>query len=92
MELTVEFLGLARQLAQCKQSLVTLHDQATLRDAVAQLAAQFPSLVGPVIDPETHDLQSAFMLNIDGRRAVSSLDVPARVDQHLYLMFLEAGG
>ena len=92
MTLTVEFMGLARRLAQRKTCLVDLSDQATLRDLLERLAAQFPALLGPVIVPTTHDLESAYMLNIDGRRAVQDLDLPAEEGQHVYLMFLEAGG
>ncbi len=92
MKLTVEFMGPPRRLAQCKSSLVTVPDQATLRDVLRQIGERFPALVGPVIVPETHDLVSAYMLNIDGKRAVQDLDLPAEEDQRLYLMFLEAGG
>ncbi len=92
MKLTVEFMGLARKLAQTKSSLVHVSDQATFRDVLCKLAEQYPDLVGPVIVPATHDLESAYMLNVGGRRAVQNLDEPAKEDQRLYLMFLEAGG
>ena len=92
MKLTVEFMGLARRLAQTHSSLVHVSDQATFRDVLRALAEQFPGLVGPVIVPESHALESAYMLNVGGRRAVQDLDEPAEDGQRLYLMFLEAGG
>ena len=92
MNLNVEFLGLARQLAQVKEGLVTLPDQATFRDLLCHLAQRFPGLVGHVIIPDSFDLVSAYMLNINGRRAVTDLDTPAHDGQRILLMFLEAGG
>ena len=92
MNLTVEFLGLSRRLAQTKESLVTLGDQATFRDALCDLATRFPALVGPIIVPDMFDLVSTHMLNVDGRRVVKDLDTPAQDGQTLLLMFVEAGG
>ena len=92
MKLRVEFLGLSRRLAQTKESLVEVEDRATLRTVVGHLAARYPALVGLVIVPETFDLVSSYMINIDGRRAVTDLDQPARDGQRLILMFVEAGG
>jgi molybdopterin converting factor small subunit len=92
MKLTVEFLGLSRRLTQKKDSLVEIEDQATLRDVIRHLATQFPALVGPVIVPETYNLVSSYMINIDGRRAATDLDVKAQDGQILTLMFVEAGG
>jgi len=92
MKLRVEFLGLSRRLAQTKESLVEVDDRATLRSVIRQLAARYPGLAGPVIVPETFDLVSSYMINIDGRRAVTDLDQPARDGQRLILMFVEAGG
>jgi len=92
MKLRVEFLGLSRRLAQTKESLVEVGDRATLRSVLGHLAGKYPALVGPVIVPETFDLVSSYMMNIDGRRAVTDLDQPARDGQRLILMFVEAGG
>ncbi len=92
MKLTVEFLGLSRRLAQTRESLVEINDQATLRDVLRSLAARFPALVGPVIVPGTFDLISSHIINIDGKRAVEDLEVRPQDGQHLILMFVEAGG
>ncbi|MBM3187725.1 MAG: MoaD/ThiS family protein [Chloroflexi bacterium] len=92
MNLTVEFLGLSRRLAQAKEALVTTHDRATFRDLLRILAERHPALLGPVIVPDSYDLVSAYMLNINGRRAVTDLDTPAHDGQRILLMFVEAGG
>ena len=92
MKLTVEFLGLSRRLAQTKESLVRIEGQASLRDVIRHIAFDFPALVGPVIVPETFDLVSSHMLNIDGRQVVKDLDTTAQDGQRLILMFVEAGG
>ncbi len=92
MKLRVEFLGLSRRLAQTKESLVEVGDRATLRSVLRHLAVQYPALVGSVIVPETFDLVSSYMINIDGRCAVTDLDQPAQDGQRLILMFVEAGG
>ena len=92
MKLRVEFLGLSRRLAQTKESLVEVGDRATLRSVIRHLAVQYPALVGPVIVPDSFDLAESYMINIDGRRAVTDLDQPAQDGQRLILMFVEAGG
>ncbi len=92
MKLTVEMLGLSRRLAQTKESLVEVSDQATFRDVLAQLAARFPALVGPVIVPDTFDIVSSHMINVDGRSVVTDLDSHPQDGQRLILMFVEAGG
>jgi molybdopterin converting factor small subunit len=92
MKLNVEFLGLTRKLAQTKESLVEMDEQATLRDVLGVLAARFPALVGPVIVPETFDLVSSHLVNLDGRRAAENLDMRLQDGQRLIFMFMEAGG
>jgi len=92
MKLIVEFLGLSRRLAQTKESLVEVDDQASLRTVVHHLALQFPALVGPVIIPKVFDLSPSYMINIDGRRAATDLDQRPQDGQRLILMFVEAGG
>jgi molybdopterin converting factor small subunit len=92
MKLNVEFLGLTRKLAQTKESLVEMDEQATLRDVLGVLAVRFPALVGPVIVPETFDLVSSHLVNLDGRRAAENLDMRLQDGQRLIFMFMEAGG
>lgn len=92
INLTVELLGASRRLAQAKEHSLALDEGATYRDVLRHLAHDFPALVGPVILPDNSDLVPAYMMNIDGRRAVVDLDIPAQDGQRLILMFVEAGG
>ena len=92
MKLAVEFLGLSRRLAQTKDSLVEVGDQATFRDVLRQVGVCFPALVGPIIVPGSHDLVSSYMLNVNGRRVARDLDERAEGAKRLILMFVEAGG
>jgi molybdopterin converting factor small subunit len=92
MQLKVEFLGLARELAGTREGLVEIEPQATWRDVVRHLALQYPALVGVVIIPDHHDLAPSYMFNVSGRAMVRDLDMPAQAGERLLLMFAEAGG
>jgi hypothetical protein len=92
MQLKVEFLGLARELAGAPDGMVALVDQATWRDLLRELALRFPALYGPVITPDRYDLAPAYMLNVGGRTVVRDYSEPAQPGQRLLLMFAEAGG
>jgi hypothetical protein len=92
MQLKVEFLGLARELAGVTEGLVTVEDTATWRHLLRDLADQYPALLGPVIVPESHSLTVAYMLNVGGRTIVRDFDAPVQPGQRLLLMFSEAGG
>jgi molybdopterin converting factor small subunit len=92
MQLKVEFLGLARELAGTKECPVELDDRATYRDVVRHLALRYPSLVGTVIIPDYPDLAPSYMFNVGGRAMVRDLDKPAQAGERVLLMFAEAGG
>ncbi len=92
MDLSVEFLGLARELAGTKSCAIRLESGATFRDLVSSLASSYPALVGPIIEPNAQDLTRAFMLNVNGRASVADLDALAEDGQRILLLFAEAGG
>jgi len=92
MQLKVEFLGLARELAGVTEGLVTVEDTATWRHLLRSVSEQYPGLLGPVIIPESHTLSEGYMLNIGGRTIVRDFDAPVQPGQRLLLMFSEAGG
>ncbi len=92
MQLKVEFLGLARELAGHAEGLVTVGEQATWRELIHGVACQYPALVGPVILPDSYNLSAAYMLSVGGRTIVRDFDAPAERGQRLLLMFAEAGG
>lgn len=92
MQLKVEFLGLARELAGVKETWVPVEDGATWRAIVRHLAEAYPNLVGSVITPDRENLFPSYMLNLDGRLIIRNLDAPVRQGGRLLLMFAEAGG
>ena len=91
MKLNVEFLGVARQLAQTKGYLVEVPDQATYRDVLRSLAAKHPALIGPVIIPKTFDLVRDMRLTVDGLHSVSNLEALPQDGQQITLMFEDIG-
>ena len=92
MELTVEFFGLPRRLSGAKETKVEVPQGATLRDVVHVLAAQFPSFLGDLIDPQTYQLREPYFFNIDARRVAKTLDYEPKAGERLLLLFVEAGG
>jgi molybdopterin converting factor small subunit len=91
-DITIELLGIARRQAGIKQVSVELTEQATYHDLLRRLANLYPALLGKVINPQTYELMPAFMLNLNGRRAISNLDTPVGSGERLVLMFMESGG
>ena len=92
MKVTVELFGHPRQLAGEKEAVLDLSKDARMRDVLVQLAERFPALLGPVITPQTYELTSPYLLNIDGRRVVNDLNMRPEDGQRLLLFFVDAGG
>ncbi|MHB1357375.1 MAG: ubiquitin family protein [Anaerolineae bacterium] len=92
IEVSVELLGIARRLAGIKNLSMELSERATHHDVLRRLAEMFPTLVGMVIDARTLELLPAFVLNQNGRRAISDSSTPVESGECLVLMFVESGG
>lgn len=92
IEISVELLGIARRLTGLRQMSMELPEQATHHDVLLRLAEMFPTLVGTVIDAKTYELLPAFMLNLNGHRAISDSSTPVAAGERLVLMFMESGG
>jgi hypothetical protein len=92
MQLKVEFLGLARELAGTREGHVQVGEKATWRDVIRELALHYPALSGLVITPDHLDLAPSYMFNVGGRAMVRDLDMPAQAGERVLLMFAEAGG
>jgi len=92
MRLTVEFLGLARRLAQAKDCLLQMDDAVTYVDVLRTLAETYPSLVGPVVNSDADALAPSYMLNLNGRLPVRDFCASPKDGDRLILMFVEAGG
>lgn len=77
--LTVELMGAARIVAGRGEVSLSLHSDATWREAIAALARTVPELVGEVIAKDKRDLIGAYSLNLGGREFVGDLDQPVEV-------------
>jgi hypothetical protein len=87
--MTVEFFGMARELAGAPQ-LEVGGERMTERELVAALAARCPQLVGPVIDPAALCFVAPNLLLLDGRRAAG--DAPFAAADRPCVLFLASGG
>ena len=87
MNLNVEFLGIARQLADTASCPISVDEGATFRDVLGQLALRYPPLVGPVIVAPSYDLQTDLRIIVDGVHQVTDLDTHPQEGQRLILMF-----
>lgn len=91
-QVTVEMFGYARRLAGDKEAVLELDEGDTMRDVVVALGRTHPALVGPIIQPDTHELISPFFLNVNGRYVVDDFDAVPRDGECLILFFVDAGG
>jgi molybdopterin converting factor small subunit len=92
MEFTVEFFGLPRRLSGVKEATVQVKPEATLRDVVKALAAQFPAFLGQLVDAHSYELAEPYFFNINARFVPKSLEHHPKQGDRLLLLFLEAGG
>lgn len=92
MLLTVELFGLARRLSGEKEVTVKVGDGATLRDVVVALTGRFPGFLGPLVVPETYELEEPYFFSYDGRRVAKSLEEKPQEGDRLLLFLLDAGG
>ena len=94
MNLTIEFHGLPHAVVGQKIISLALPDAATYRDIVRRLAADYPGLVGLVIDPDRENFLSSNMFVINGDLATPAmlLDEVPLDGAHLILMSVITGG
>ncbi len=91
-KLQVELFGMARRLAQTKETSVEICEGGTYRDVVAALARRYPAFVDQIIRGDTHELIEPYFLNVDARRVVRDLDEIPEEGKPLLLLFVDAGG
>lgn len=84
----VELFGTARVLAGL--ALVEV-SAATIGDALRQLGADYPALVGPVLTTDGTPTP-AYMLNLNGLRFVRDLEEPLADASRLLLISSLSGG
>lgn len=94
MELTVEFIGLARMLTRTPHFTLQFTEERTYRQIIETLGRRFPELVGHVISPGLKELESSNMLNLNGQHMIqpSQMDNCPKTGDRLILMSIMAGG
>ena len=92
MRLPVELFGLARRLGGEKEVIVEVSDEATLCDVVVALTRRFPAFLGPLVVPDTYELEEPYFFNYDGRRVAKSLKERPQEGDRLLLFLVDAGG
>ena len=94
MRVHIEFLGLSRFATGLKQAELDLEEGTTFRDIVRVLAAQYPALVGNVIQSDGETLQAPNIFNLNARQMIQEKqmgDCPRDGDR-IILMSMSAGG
>jgi molybdopterin converting factor small subunit len=94
MKVTVEFTGIAREIAGVNQRSFHLVEGSTYNQLVEKLSALFPALIGPVIVPETKKLVNAtvFARSQDVVIFPGDMDAPVKDGEKLTLIFFIVGG
>lgn len=94
MQVSVEFMGVARVVSGIKQVTLTLEEGTTFRQIVRLLGQKYPQLIGEVIQPDGETLHASNMLNLNGRRMIqpAQMDTTPSDGDRLILMSILAGG
>ena len=90
--LVAEFFGPAREIAGVAEVELELKARATAKDMLRALAASYPSLRGPVIDPESWSTAPYILMNLDGRQTIEDGDFELPSGSRVLLMSALAGG
>lgn len=94
MQITVEFVGVARVLTKTSYAVISLGDHGTYQDIVKDLGRQFPVLVDQMIDLKNGTFIGSNMFSKDGKRMIRPTEMrESPIDgEHLILMSVLAGG
>ncbi len=88
----VEMFGLSREVSGVQQVEIKLENGASLRDAVAALRREIPSLDGSVIRSGEDRLEDNGVFNINGRFYFDDEELQLEEGDHLRLLTLATGG
>ncbi len=88
----VELFGLARSLVGQRALVLDFPGEVTVADALARLAADHPSLVGPVIRPDGLGLTEGHALNLNGRMFLEDVGTTVGSGDSLLILSNTAGG
>ena len=93
MKVTIEFTGLAKDLAGQGEISLEIPQDTTYRDLVKYLAETYPGFVGVLIAPDRENFLSSNMFVIDGDLANPAMimDRCPQADEHMVLMSVITG-
>ena len=94
MRVQLEFLGLSRLATGLKRTSLDIQEGATFNDLVRVLAAQYPALIGNVIQSDGKTLQAPNIFNLNTRQMIQEAHMntsPSDGDL-IILMSMSAGG
>ena len=94
IQVTVEFIGLARILTRLPKLELSVKPGTTYRDIIGAVANKFPALLGQVISLDGKELLGTNMISINGRHMIvnNALDESPDDGDKIIFMSILAGG
>ena len=94
VHLTVEFTGIAKDIAGQKEIQIEMASKDTYHDVVSRLAALYPNLVNILIAPDKKNFLSSnlFIINDEMTEPVFIMDKNPRDGDRLTLLSVMTGG
>ncbi len=94
VHLTVEFTGIAKDIAGQKEIQIEMTSEDTYHDVVSRLAALYPNLVNILIAPDKKNFLSSnlFIINDEMTEPVFIMDKNPRDGDRLTLLSVMTGG
>jgi molybdopterin converting factor small subunit len=94
VHLTVEFTGIAKDIAGQKEILIEMASQDTYHDVVSRLAELYPNLVNILIAPDKKNFLSSnlFIINDEMTEPIFIMDKHPRDGDRLTLLSVMTGG
>jgi len=94
MRVQLELFGPARLIAGKKEISLDLREGSTFRDIVRMLSAEYPEMIGDVIQPDGETLQEPNIFNLNAKQMIQADQMgntPSDGDR-IILMSISAGG
>jgi molybdopterin converting factor small subunit len=94
MHIQLELFGLSRIAAGTKELSLELEEGTTFRDIVRLLSAQYPDMIGNVINPDGETLHPPNIFNLNAKRMIqpNQMDECPSDGDRVILMSVSAGG
>lgn len=94
MEITVEFVGVARVLTKTSKTVFQVSEGSSYQDILRKLGNEYPVLVDQMIDMENGVFIGSNMFSKDGKKMIRPNEMKGspKEGEHLILMSVLAGG